>query len=246
MLLSQALVAFTMSSTTRPNTASRTAPTGHGLPHPATAPRRVAGVASHVGELLRYVTGDPITVGDLEARARTGPTWTACAAGATSHRRHRRKAHNGRRGGMPCCADSGRPAGPEIWRPLPGFIEQRWRDRLGADQLSRCEIPHQHWSAGWIRAARLPADPRAALLSQGPTPGSAVTRRHPRRRRCRCPPCCPGSCWRSPSSTSAKPGCLAVGRTVLRVLGAERTGCATSRADVLPGVRRWAGIFDPG
>ena len=60
----------------------------------------------------------------------------------------------------------------EIWRPLPGFIEQRWRERFGADQLSRLRDPLTSM------VSRLdPGLPDclpilgAALLSQGPDPG---------------------------------------------------------------------------
>jgi DNA-binding MarR family transcriptional regulator len=57
----------------------------------------------------------------------------------------------------------------EIWRPLPEFVEQRWRERLGADQLSRLRDPLTSM------VSRLdPGLPDclpilgAALLSQGP------------------------------------------------------------------------------
>jgi hypothetical protein len=59
----------------------------------------------------------------------------------------------------------------EIWGPLPGFIEHRWRERLGADQLSRLRDPLISM------VSRLdPGLPDclpilgAALLSQGPDP----------------------------------------------------------------------------
>jgi DNA-binding MarR family transcriptional regulator len=59
----------------------------------------------------------------------------------------------------------------EIWRPLPGLIEQRWQERFGADQLGRLRGP----LTGMV--GRLdPGLPDclpilgAALLSQGPDP----------------------------------------------------------------------------
>jgi hypothetical protein len=59
----------------------------------------------------------------------------------------------------------------EIWRPLPGLIEQRWQERLGADPLRRLR------DALTSMVGRLdPGLPdclpilSAALLSQGPDP----------------------------------------------------------------------------
>jgi hypothetical protein len=92
---------------------------------------------------MRYVTGEPITVGDLEARARTGTNldgmrrWGYITIDGTA-----RKVHDARPG--PAAVLRATAAGlraREIWRPLPGFIELRWRERLGADQLSRLRDP---------------------------------------------------------------------------------------------------------
>ena len=88
---------------------------------------------------MRYVTDEPITVGGLEARARTGTNlggmrrWGYITIDGTA-----RKVHNARPG--PAAVLRATAAGlraREIWRPLPGFIEQRWRDRLGAALLSQ-------------------------------------------------------------------------------------------------------------
>ena len=122
---------------------------------------------------MRYVTGEPITVGDLEARARTGTNldgmrrWGYITIDGTA-----RKVHNGRPG--PAAVLRATAAGlraREIWRPLPGLIEQRWRERLGADQLSRLRDPLTSM------VSRLdPGLPDclpilgAALLSHGPDP----------------------------------------------------------------------------
>ena len=62
---------------------------------------------------MRYVTGEPITVGDLEARARTGTNldgmrrWGYITIDGTA-----RKVHHGRPGpGRRAARHSGRPAG---------------------------------------------------------------------------------------------------------------------------------------
>ena len=92
---------------------------------------------------MRHVTGEPITVGDLEARARTGTNldgmrrWGYITIDGTA-----RKVHKTRPG--PAAVLRATAAGlraREIWRPLPGFVEQRWRERLGADQLGRLRDP---------------------------------------------------------------------------------------------------------
>ena len=123
---------------------------------------------------MRYVTGEPITVGDLEARARTGTNldgmrrWGYITIDGTA-----RKVHNGRPGpGAVLRATAAGLRAREIWRPLPALIEQRWHERFGADQLSRLRDPLTSM------VSRLdPGLPDclpilgAALLSQGPDPG---------------------------------------------------------------------------
>jgi methyltransferase (TIGR00027 family) len=173
-LLSQALVAYTIEFD---NEAERRLPhrtTSHGASGPgdgAPAPWLVS--LAMWENCMRYVTGEPITVGDLEARARTGTNldgmrrWGYITIDGTA-----RKVHNARPG--PAAVLRATAAGlraREIWRPLPGFIEQRWRDRLGADQLSRLRDPLISM------VSRLdPGLPDclpilgAALLSQGPDP----------------------------------------------------------------------------
>ena len=143
-LLSQALVAYTIEFD---NEAEHRLPhrtTGHGASGPgdgAPAPWLVS--LAMWETCMRYVTGEPITVGDLEARARTGTNldgmrrWGYITIDGTA-----RKVHKTRPG--PAAVLRATAAGlraREIWRPLPGFIEQRWRERLGADQLSRLRDP---------------------------------------------------------------------------------------------------------
>jgi methyltransferase (TIGR00027 family) len=173
-LLSQALVAYTIEFD---NEAEHRLPhrtTSHG----ASAPSDGAPVPWLVSlamweTCMRYVTGEPIAVGDLEARARTGTNldgmrrWGYITIDGTA-----RKVHKTRPG--PAAVLRATAAGlraREIWRPLPGFIEQRWRERLGADQLSRLRDPLISM------VSRLdPGLPDclpilgAALFSQGPDP----------------------------------------------------------------------------
>ena len=173
-LLSRALVAFTIEVDNEAE---------HRLPH-----RTTSHGASSSGDgapapwlvslamwenCMRYVTGEPITVGDLEARARTGTNldgmrrWGYITIDGTA-----RKVHNDRPGRNAVLrATAAGLRAREIWRPLPGFIEQRWRERLGADQLSRLRDPLTSM------VSRLdPGLPDclpilgAALLSQGPDP----------------------------------------------------------------------------
>src|SRR6478672_7685960 len=173
-LLSQALVAYTIEFD---NEAEHRLPhrtTGHGASGPgdgAPAPWLVS--LAMWENCMRYVTGDPITIGDLEARARTGTNldgmrrWGYITIDGTA-----RKVHKGHPG--PAAVLRATAAGlraREIWRPLPGFIEQRWHERFGADQLSRLRVPLTSM------VSRLdPGLPDclpilgAALRSQGPDP----------------------------------------------------------------------------
>ena len=143
-LLSQALVAYTIEFD---NEAEHRLPhrtTGHGASGPgdgAPAPWLVS--LAMWETCMRYVTAEPITVGDLEARARAGTNldgmrrWGYITIDGTA-----RKVHKTRPGpGAVLRATAAGLRAREIWRPLPGFIEQRWRERLGADQLSRLRDP---------------------------------------------------------------------------------------------------------
>jgi methyltransferase (TIGR00027 family) len=132
-LLSQALVAFTIEFD---NEAEHRLPhrtTGHGASAPgdgAPAPWLVS--LAMWENCMRYVTGEPITVGDLEARARTGTNldgmrrWGYITIDGTA-----RKAHNGRPGRNAVLrATAAGLRAREIWRALPALIEQRWHDRF--------------------------------------------------------------------------------------------------------------------
>src|SRR5262249_26736392 len=87
---------------------------------------------------MRYVTAEPITVAGLLARARTRTNldgmrrWGYLTIDGTA-----RKIHTRRPG--PDAVLRATAAGlraREIWRPLPGLVEQRWRDRYGEDRVA--------------------------------------------------------------------------------------------------------------
>ena len=139
-LLSQALVAFTIEFDNEAE---------HRLPHRTTdhgASRHGDGdpttwlVSLVMWEnCLRHVTDQPITVGELETRARTGTNldgmrrWGYITIDGTA-----RKIHRGRPG--PDAVLRATAAGlwaREVWLPLPGLIEQRWRERFGSGQVDR-------------------------------------------------------------------------------------------------------------
>ena len=183
-LLSQALVAFTIEFDNEAE---------HRLPHRTTGYGRSAqGEDGEDGEdgqgdpvpwlvslamwenCMRHVTEEPITVGELEARARTGTNldgmrrWGYVTIDGTA-----RKIHKGRPG--PNAVLRATPAGlraRQVWRPLPALIEQRWRDRFGADQVGRLRDA----LVAMVRQLDpglpdcLPIVGAAALLSRGPDP----------------------------------------------------------------------------
>jgi DNA-binding MarR family transcriptional regulator len=136
-LLSQALVAFTIEFDNEAE---------HSLPHRTTDhgpgwPGDGAWLVSLVmwENCMRYVTDEPLTVGDLVARARTGTNldgmrrWGYVTIDGTA-----KKIHKGNPG--PDAVLRATAAGlraRQTWQPLPALVEQRWRDRFGADQVSR-------------------------------------------------------------------------------------------------------------
>jgi methyltransferase (TIGR00027 family) len=136
-LLSQALVAFTIEFD---NEAEHTLPhrtTDHGPGRPGDGAWLVSLVMWE--NCMRYVTDEPLTVGGLLARARTGTNldgmrrWGYVTIDGTA-----RKIHKGNPG--PDAVLRATAAGlraRQIWQPLPALVEQRWRDRFGADQVSR-------------------------------------------------------------------------------------------------------------
>jgi methyltransferase (TIGR00027 family) len=172
-LLSQALVAFTIEFDNEAE---------HRLPHRTTSHGSWShgeGDATWLVSLamwencMRYVTAEPITVGDLEARARTGTNldgmrrWGYVTIDGTAKR-----VHNGRPG--PDAVLRATVAGlraREIWRPLAGQVERRWRERYGADQVDGLRVPLTSL-VGRLDPGLPDCLPilHAALLSPGPDP----------------------------------------------------------------------------
>jgi DNA-binding MarR family transcriptional regulator len=136
-LLSQALVAFTIECDNEAE---------HGIPHRTTdhgpsAQGDGVWLTSLVmwENCLRYVTEEPITAGELLARARTGTNldgmrrWGYVTIDGTA-----RKTRKGKPG--PDAVLRATPAGlraHQAWPPLLPLVEQRWRDRFGSDQVTR-------------------------------------------------------------------------------------------------------------
>jgi hypothetical protein len=135
-LLSQALVAFTIECDNEAE---------HRLPHRTTnfgAGRQGAGawlVSLAMWEnCLRFVTDQPITVGELETLARTGTNldgmrrWGYVTIDGTSKTVH--KSRPGPDAVLRATARGLRAR--QVWLPLPGLIEERWRERFGAGQVA--------------------------------------------------------------------------------------------------------------
>jgi len=136
-LLSQALVAFTIECDNEAE---------HGIPHrttdhgPGWSGDGVWLTSLVMWEnCMRYVADEPVTVGELEARARTRTNldgmrrWGYLTIDGTA-----RKIHKGKPG--PDAVLRATAAGlraRQVWRSLPGRVERRWRDRFGADQVGR-------------------------------------------------------------------------------------------------------------
>jgi len=140
-LLSQALVAFTIEFDNEAD---------HLTPHRTTN----FGASSHGDgawlvsmamweNCMRFVAGEPVTVGELHRLART-PTnldgmrrWGYLTIDGTA-----KKIRQGNPGPDAVLrATAGGLQAREIWRPLTGLIEQRWLERLGREQLTRLRDP---------------------------------------------------------------------------------------------------------
>jgi methyltransferase (TIGR00027 family) len=136
-LLSQALVAFTIELDNEAE---------HRLPH-RTTNHGVAGLGDGTWltsvamfeNCLRFVTDQPITVGELETLARTGTNldgmrrWGYVTIDGTA-----KKIHHGRPGpGAVLRATARGLRARQIWLPLPAVIEQRWTERFGAGPIGQ-------------------------------------------------------------------------------------------------------------
>jgi hypothetical protein len=173
-LLSQALVAYTIEFD---NEAEHRLPhrtTDHGASGQAGGDPTTWLVSLVMWEnCLRHVTDQPITVGELETRARTGTNldgmrrWGYITIDGTAT-----KIHKGRPGQAAVLrATAAGLRAREVWLPLLGLIEQRWRERFGAGQVDRLRE-----SLVTVVSQLDPGLPDclpilgAALLSPGPDP----------------------------------------------------------------------------
>ncbi|MGH3258033.1 MAG: SAM-dependent methyltransferase [Streptosporangiaceae bacterium] len=136
-LLSQALVAFIIECDNEAE---------HRIPHRTTdygasAQGYGAWLVSMVmyENCLKFVGEEPITVAELERLARTGTNldgmrrWSYITIDGTA-----KKIHKGRPG--PDAVLRATPRGlqaREVWAPIAGLTEPRWRERFGADQVGR-------------------------------------------------------------------------------------------------------------
>jgi methyltransferase (TIGR00027 family) len=136
-LLSQALVAFTIECDNEAE---------HRIPHRTqnygiSAQGYGAWLVSMAmyENCLKFVTEEPITVAELERLARTGTNldgmrrWSYITIDGTA-----KKIHKSRPG--PGAVLRATPRGlqaREVWAPIAGLTEQRWRERFGAEQVAR-------------------------------------------------------------------------------------------------------------
>jgi hypothetical protein len=87
---------------------------------------------------MRFVTDEPITVAELETLARTGTNldgmrrWGYVTIDGTSKKVH--KTRPGPDAVLRATAKGLRAR--QVWLPLAGLIEERWRERFGAGQLA--------------------------------------------------------------------------------------------------------------
>ncbi len=156
------------SSTTRPSTVSRTAPRTSGRPSMATAPG-----------WCRWPCGRPACASSATSPSPSPnwrhlpgrrPTWTACAAGATSPSTARpARATRPAPDAAPSCAPPAKGLrARQAWLPMAGLIEQRWLERFGAAEMARLR--------DCLSSAGPPARPRAARLPPDPGGEPAVPR----------------------------------------------------------------------
>jgi DNA-binding MarR family transcriptional regulator len=132
-LLSQVLVAFTIECD---NEFERQ------MPHSTTSHGRAAGAPWLVSmamwsNCLRFAGEDPITVGELERLARTGTNLDGMRRWGYIDVRpdpDDRRARPPRRDLTVRATPAGLRA-QQVWRPLPGVVEKRWRKRFGREAL---------------------------------------------------------------------------------------------------------------
>ena len=136
-LLSQALVALTIELDNEAEHRSPHRTTHYGAATQGDGPWLVS--LAMFENCLRYVTDQPVTVGELEILARTGTNldgmrrWGYITIDGTARRIHKNRPGPG-------AVLRATPRGlhaRETWLPLPALVEQRWRERYGADQIAR-------------------------------------------------------------------------------------------------------------
>jgi methyltransferase (TIGR00027 family) len=135
-LLSQALVALTIELDNEAEHRSPHRTTSHGISSQGDGPWLVS--LAMFENCLRFVTGEPITAGELVTLARTGTNldgmrrWGYITIDGTA-----RKTHQGRPGpGTVLRATARGLRARQVWQPLPGLVERRWEERYGADQIA--------------------------------------------------------------------------------------------------------------
>jgi DNA-binding MarR family transcriptional regulator len=134
-LLSQALVAFTVEFDNAAELAIPNRTTSHGQAPPAGGVWLVS-MAMWLN-CMRYVGAEPITLGELATLARTGTNldgmrrwgYVAVDPGPGDSR------YTARHDGLVLRATKRGHQAREIWQPLTGIIEQRWRDRFSAAEI---------------------------------------------------------------------------------------------------------------
>jgi methyltransferase (TIGR00027 family) len=132
--LSQALVAFIIELDNEAE---------HRLPHRTTNHGAAQGDGAWLTSVamfencLRFVTDEPITVGELETLARTGTNldgmrrWGYITIDGTAKKIHKTRPGSG----AVLRATARGLRARQVWLPLPALIEQRWTERFGAGQI---------------------------------------------------------------------------------------------------------------
>jgi len=150
-LLSQALVAFTIESDNEFE---------HRMPHRTTDHSAPGDRGPWLVSMamwfncMQFVTEEPMPVSELERLARTGTNldgmrrwgYVFLESASGDPRRTPRPAD------LTIRATGKGQRAQQVWRPLPGDIEDRWRERFGADQIGRLR------AALWALAARAEAE----------------------------------------------------------------------------------------
>jgi len=137
VLLSQALVAFTIEFDNEAEHRMPHRTTNFGASDDGGGPWLVS--LAMWETCMRFVGEEPITVGELEALART-PTnldgmrrWSYITVDGAASRTY--KTRPGRDAVLRATAKGLRAR--QTWLPMAGLIEQRWRERFGAGQVAR-------------------------------------------------------------------------------------------------------------